>query len=70
MPSEAFRIYAKKLDKCVKVFPKWDNETYLLGMPGDYLAVSADDLHNVFIEPGYDFLQNYKTVEKPDVDLQ
>lgn len=60
MPNDAFRIYAKQLEKCVKVFPKWDEETYLLGKPGDYLAVSADDLHNVFIEQGCDFSQNYE----------
>ena len=64
IPKEEFCIYARKLDKCVKVFPKWDDESYMLGMPGDYLAVSADDLHNVFIEPGYDFLKNYELIKK------
>lgn len=63
IPKDEFCIYAKKLDKPVKVFPKWDDENYMLGMPGDYLAVSADDLHNVFIEPGYDFLQNYEQIK-------
>lgn len=63
MPCDKFRIYAKKLDRCVKVFPKWDDEAYMLGMPGDYLAVNMDDLHNVFIEPGYDFLQNYEQID-------
>ncbi len=63
IPKDEFCIYAKKLDKCVKVFAKWDNEKYLLGMPGDYLAVNVDDLHNVFIEPGYDFLRNYEQIE-------
>ena len=60
VPSDRFRIYAKQLDKYVKVFPKWDDEKYMLGKPGDYLAVNVDDFHNVFIEPGYDFLQNYE----------
>lgn len=64
IPKEEFCIYAKRLDKCVKVFPKWDDESYMLGMPGDYLAVSVDDLHNIFIEPGYDFLKNYELIKK------
>lgn len=62
IPKDEFCIYAKKLDKYVKVFPKWDDEVYMLGMPGDYLAVNMDDVHNVFIEPGYDFLKNYEQI--------
>lgn len=62
VPRDEFCVYAKQLDKCVKVFPKWDDEKYILGMPGDYLVVSCDDLHNVFIEPGYDFLKNYEMI--------
>lgn len=60
IPRDEFCVYATQLDKCVKVFPKWDDEKYILGMPGDYLAVNCDDLHNAFIEPGYDFLRNYE----------
>lgn len=60
MPRDSFCIYAKKLEKGMKVFPKWDKDNYLLGMPGDYLVISADDLHNVYIEPGYDFSEHFE----------
>ena len=62
MPTENFCIYAKPLTKCVKVFPKWDAERYMRGMPGDYLAVSEDDLHNIFVESGSNFLDNFEPV--------
>lgn len=49
MPKDAFCIYAKKLDQGVKVFPVWDEDDYMTGRAGDYLAASEDDLHNIFI---------------------
>ncbi len=45
---EAF-IYAKPLERSVKVFPLWDNSKYLLGKRGDFLAVRPDDLHDIYI---------------------
>ncbi len=42
-------VYAKKLARTTKLFPYWDSETYMIGEKGDYLAVSADDSHDVFI---------------------
>lgn len=59
LPKDTFRIYVKKLDKSVKLFPKWNDDKYMLGMPGDYLAVSEDDLHNVFIEKRENFEQKF-----------
>lgn len=59
---EEFCIYATELNDCVKLFTKWDEDKYLLGMPGDYLAVSVDDLSNVFIEPGYNFRDRYEEI--------
>lgn len=43
------RIYAKQLTSTVKVFTAWDPNRYLLGRPGDYLAVREDDLHDVYV---------------------
>uniref|UniRef100_UPI0040578148 hypothetical protein n=1 Tax=Acetatifactor sp. TaxID=1872090 RepID=UPI0040578148 len=60
IPTDDFRIYAKVLDSSVKLFPKWDEDKYMLGMSGDYLAASAEDLENVFIEPGDKFLERYR----------
>lgn len=63
MPKDEFCIYAMELDSCVKLFPEWDQDKYMLGMPGDYLAASADNLNNIFIEPGEHFPDRYeKTV--------
>ena len=43
------RIYARELDRGVKVFTAWDKEKYMLGKPGDYLAVRCDDLHDIYV---------------------
>lgn len=62
IPTEDFQVYAKKLDRSVKVFSKWDEEKYMLGRQGDYLTVSKDDLHNIFIEPGEKFLKIFEEI--------
>lgn len=49
MPTGQVRIYAKPLKKGVKVFTAWDKDKYMLGRPGDYLAVRCDDLHDVYV---------------------
>lgn len=43
------RIYAKPLDKRVKIFTAWDEDKYMSGQPGDYLAVRTDDLQDVYV---------------------
>lgn len=62
IPKDEFCIYAKELDSCVKLFPEWDEDNYMLGMPGDYLAVNADEITNVFIEPGDNFEKRYQEI--------
>ncbi len=42
-------VYAKKLERTTKLFPYWDSDTYMLGMKGDYIAVSVDDPKDMFI---------------------
>lgn len=42
-------IYVKQLTSGVKVFTAWDPDKYMLGKPGDYLAVREDDLHDVYV---------------------
>ncbi len=49
VPRGGVHIYAKPLEKGVKVFTPWDKTKYMLGKPGDYLAVRADDLQDVFV---------------------
>ena len=33
----------------VKVFTSWDEEKYMLGREGDYLAVRCNDMHDIFV---------------------
>lgn len=42
-------VYAKPVEKAVKVFPLWDDDKYLLGKKGDFLAVRPDDLHDIYV---------------------
>ena len=42
-------IYAKPLSKTTKLFTLWDRDTYMLGKPGDYLAVREDDVNDAYI---------------------
>lgn len=42
-------IYAKQLTDTKKVFTAWDSENYMLGKPGDFIAVRQDDLHDIYI---------------------
>lgn len=62
MPKETFRIYVKPLDKSVKLFSKWNTERYALGLSGDYLVVSEDDLHNIYIERKAGFERKFEPV--------
>jgi phosphoglycolate phosphatase len=43
VPTGETYISAFKLNTRVKVFTNWDEEKYMLGVPGDYLAVRSDD---------------------------
>ena len=57
-------IRAKKLNKTTKLFTVWDNEKYMLGYKGDYLAVSEDDENYVFIISKDQFSKTYSRVIK------
>ncbi|MCQ2080598.1 MAG: DHH family phosphoesterase [Lachnospiraceae bacterium] len=43
------KIYAKQMYKRMKVFASWDNEKYMHGKSGDYIAVRTDDEHDIYI---------------------
>ncbi|MCH5343031.1 MAG: DHH family phosphoesterase [Acetatifactor sp.] len=60
VPTGEVFIYVKKLDHRVKVFTAWDEEKYMLGKEGDYLAVRKDDLHDVYIIEQKIFEQTYE----------
>ncbi|MBR5975118.1 MAG: DHH family phosphoesterase [Clostridiales bacterium] len=56
-------IYAKPLDHCVKLFTLWDEEKYYLGNVGDYIAIRAEDEHDIYIIKKHIFPQLYRKVE-------
>ena len=56
-------VYAKKLTKTTKVFPYWECDTYMIGKKGDYIAVSVDDPHDIFIVEKGLFKKTYRKAE-------
>ncbi len=52
-------IYARELDKIVKIFTFWDEDSYYLGKPGDYLACRVDDTKDVYIIERDIFFKTY-----------
>jgi len=54
------KIFATKLKKTTKLFPYWDSEKYMLGQKGDFLVVSQDDCHDIFIIDKTTFRKTYK----------
>lgn len=57
-------IYVKQLDHRVKVFTSWDEEKYMLGNEGDFLAVRKDDLNDVYIIEKNIFYDTYEKIQK------
>ncbi len=53
-------IYAKELNHRVKVFTAWDEEKYMLGKEGDYLAVRVDDPHDIYVIERRIFHETYE----------
>lgn len=49
IPSGKVHIHARPLEKGVKVFTTWDKNRYMLGRPGDYLAVRCDDPGDIYV---------------------
>ncbi|WP_167957561.1 DHH family phosphoesterase [Anaerosporobacter faecicola] len=42
-------IYAKQIEKVTKVFTTWEQDNYMYGDIGDYLAVNKEDLNDIFV---------------------
>ena len=53
------RIYAKELKKAIKIFTKWDYETYMHGAPGDFVCYSEGDENDVYIVKREVFEETY-----------
>lgn len=53
-------IYAKHLTRALKVYTMWDEDNYMYGRPGDYVAVRPDDPTDVYIIMGKMFDITYE----------
>lgn len=62
MPRDRTQIYARSLEKGVKVFTARDRNKYMLGRPGDYLAAPADDPEGVYVIEKDIFARLYEEV--------
>ncbi len=49
VPEEDEKIYAKPLERGVKVFSSDDRNNYMHGRAGDYLAIRCDDSHDIYV---------------------
>jgi len=58
------RILAKPLCRYTKVFTIWDKDTYVLGRPGDYLAVRKEDYNDVYVIKGDIFSRIYQEINE------
>ncbi|MGN0167292.1 MAG: bifunctional oligoribonuclease/PAP phosphatase NrnA [Acetatifactor sp.] len=63
VPAGDMRIYAKPLERCVKVFSEKDKNKYMPGRPGDYLAVNCDSPHDIYVVEKKLFDKSYELLE-------
>ena len=61
-PTGESLIHAKPIERHTKVFTKWNPDGYYLGDPGDFLAVRADDLNDLYIIKRHVFLRTYEQI--------
>lgn len=53
-------IRCMEIDKTYKIFTTWDEEKYMLGKPGDYIAHREDDPHDIYIIERDIFFKTYE----------
>ena len=63
IPTDETRIYARPLDRTVKVFTFWDPDHYMLGSKGDLLAAHYDNPKDVYIVARDIFGKTYRRAE-------
>ncbi|MCL2619179.1 MAG: DHH family phosphoesterase [Defluviitaleaceae bacterium] len=59
IPTGRVHIRAAPISKDTKVFNSWNPEGYMLGTPGDYIAMRTDDERDVYIIKKDIFLMTY-----------
>ena len=56
-------IFAAPLTHPVKIFTEWDQDRYMSGQVGDYLACRSDDYHDIYVIAGNIFEKTYEEVD-------
>jgi len=64
MPRRDEKIYARPLERGVKVFSARDKNKYMPGRAGDYLAVRWEDRHDIYVVARDIFLKTYSRAEE------
>lgn len=64
IPRDDVYVFAKELDRTVKVFTLWDEDHYVLGNPGDYIVCKRDNPKDVYVIPKKTFDLSYILVNK------
>ena len=49
MALDSAHVHARELERTVKIFTVWDEQRYMLGLIGDYIAVACDNPNDIFI---------------------
>ena len=62
IPKAGVRVHAVKLTRALKLYTTWDEDNYMYGRPGDYVAARDEDLTNVYIIMGKIFDMTYERV--------
>jgi len=60
IPSGEVYIYANALEKSIKIFTQWNEDKYMLGNIGDYIAVRSDDIHDIYVIEKEIFMLTYE----------
>ena len=63
LPAGESFIHAVPLTRHTKVFTRWSTDGYMLGEPGDYIAVRSDDFGDVYIIKRHIFSMTYESAE-------
>ncbi len=63
IPIRETNIFARPIERAVKIFTKQNNETYMSGCAGDYLAADAEDRSNLYVIKQNVFDSLYERIE-------
>lgn len=62
IPKKGVPIFARPLTKALKLYTAWDEENYMYGRPGDYVAVRQGNPTDVYIIMGRVFEKTYEKI--------